>query len=109
MHREPDIAIKLIEILCRRLRNTSQQVEDVIFLDLPARLAKALLRLAETDARDNKILITQSELGQIIGVSREATNRQLRDWEKNRWVKLESGALVLLDPESIASLIGAVR
>jgi len=109
VHREPDIAIKLIEILCRRLRNTSQQVEDVIFLDLPARLAKALLRLAETDARDNKILITQSELGQIIGVSREATNRQLRDWEKNRWVKLESGALVLLDPESIASLIGAVR
>jgi CRP-like cAMP-binding protein len=109
VHREPDIAIKLIEILCRRLRNTTEQVEDVIFLDLPARLAKALLRLAEMDARDHKVLITQSELGQIIGVSREATNRQLRDWEKNNWVKLESGAVVLLDPESIASLIGAVR
>ena len=56
VHREPDIAIKLIEILCRRLRNTSEQVEDVIFLDLPARLAKALLRLAGTDARNHKVL-----------------------------------------------------
>jgi CRP/FNR family transcriptional regulator, cyclic AMP receptor protein len=109
VHREPDIALKLIEILCRRLRNTSEQVEDVIFLDLPARLAKALLRLAGTDARNHKVLITQSELGQIIGVSREATNRQLRDWEKSKWVKLESGAVVLLDPEALATLVDAAR
>src|SRR6478672_5398414 len=87
--RDSEILIKLIEILCSRLRHTSEQVEDVIFLDLPARLAKALLRLAGTDTRNLKILITQSELGQIIGVSREATNRQLRDWEKSKWVKLE--------------------
>ena len=42
VQREPEVAIKLIEILCARLRNTSEQVEDVIFLDLPARLAKAV-------------------------------------------------------------------
>lgn len=109
VHREPEIAIKLIEILCGRLRNTSEQVEDVIFLDLPARLAKALLRLAGTGAGDRKIAITQSELGQIIGVSREATNRQLRDWEKSNWLKLESGAVVLLDPDALGSLVGTGR
>jgi CRP/FNR family transcriptional regulator, cyclic AMP receptor protein len=109
VQREPEIAIKLIEILCSRLRHTSEQVEDVIFLDLPARLAKALLRLAGTDTRNLKIAITQSELGQIIGVSREATNRQLRDWEKNKWVKLESGAVVLLNPDALASLVGMGR
>jgi CRP/FNR family transcriptional regulator, cyclic AMP receptor protein len=109
VRREPDVAIKLIEILCSRLRNTSEQVEDVIFLDLPARLAKALLRLAGTNARNHKVLITQSELGQIIGVSREATNRQLRDWEKSRWVKLESGGVVLLEPEALAALVGVPR
>jgi CRP-like cAMP-binding protein len=109
VHREPEIAIKLIEILCTRLRNTSEQVEDVIFLDLPARLAKALLRLAATGADKRKIAITQSELGQIIGVSREATNRQLRDWEKSNWLKLESGAVVLLDPDALGSLVGSGR
>jgi CRP/FNR family transcriptional regulator, cyclic AMP receptor protein len=109
VHREPEIAIKLIEILCTRLRNTSEQVEDVIFLDLPARLAKALLRLAGTGADKRKIAITQSELGQIIGVSREATNRQLRDWEKSNWLKLESGAVVLLDPDALGSLVGSGR
>jgi CRP/FNR family cyclic AMP-dependent transcriptional regulator len=109
VQREPEVAIKLIEILCARLRNTSEQVEDVIFLDLPARLAKTLLRLAGTDARNHKVLITQSELGQIIGVSREATNRQLRDWEKHRWVKLESGSVVLLQPDALAALLETVR
>jgi CRP-like cAMP-binding protein len=105
VHREPQIAIKLIEILCGRLRNTSEQVEDVICLDLPARLARTLLRLAGSDAKNHKVAITQCELGQIIGISREATNRQLRDWENKNWVELESGAVVLLDPEALAALI----
>src|SRR5262245_8067974 len=105
VHREPDVAIRLIEILCGRLRNTSEQVEDVIFLDLPARLAKTLLRLAGSEAKNHKVPIAQGELGQLIGVSREATNRQLRDWENNNWVELESGAVVLLDPEALAALI----
>src|SRR5262245_51558211 len=109
VHREPEIAIKLIEILCARLRNTSEQVEDVIFLDLPARLAKTLLRLAGSETGNPKIAITQSELGQIIGVSREATNRQLRDWEKSKWLKLESGAIVLLDPSALGALVGSGR
>jgi CRP-like cAMP-binding protein len=105
VHREPEIAIKLIEILCGRLRNTSEQVENVILLDPAVRLAKTLLRLAGSDAKNHKVVITQGELGQIIGVSRETTNRQLRDWENNNWVELESGAVVLLDPEALAALI----
>src|SRR5262245_10007295 len=109
VQREPESAIKLIEILCSRLRHTREKGEDVLFLDLPARLATALLRLAGTDTRNHKVAITQSELGQIIGVSREATNRQLRDWEKNKWVKLESGAVVLLNPDALAALVGITR
>jgi CRP/FNR family cyclic AMP-dependent transcriptional regulator len=109
VQRQPEVAIKLIEILCGRLRNTSEQVEDVIFLDLPARLAKALLRLAGTSAANAKVVITQSELGQIIGVSREATNRQLRDWEKSGWVKLESGGIVMLQPDALTRLVETGR
>src|SRR5215468_4450873 len=58
---EPEIAVKLIEILCARLRQTTQQAESLMFLSLPGRLAKALLRLSAGDraARDRKVAVTQ--------------------------------------------------
>src|SRR5262249_10538534 len=57
---EPDVALNLIEILCARLRRTSEQVEDVMFLDLPGRLAKRLLWLAEhsKSCRTHRLSIT---------------------------------------------------
>jgi len=97
---EPELALKLIEVLCGRLRRTSEQVEDVIFLDLPTRLAKTLLWLAQRSkpsAQGSKVTITQREIGQIIGMSRESTNKQLRMWEENKWVRLERGGVILLD------------
>jgi CRP/FNR family transcriptional regulator, cyclic AMP receptor protein len=92
---QPEIALKIIEVLCARVRRTSQQVEDVLFLDLPDRLAKALLRLdsVEKSAGRGKVSMTQRELGQMIGMSRESTNKQLREWEDGRLAK----ALLRLD------------
>src|SRR4029453_3335631 len=57
----PDVTIKFIEILCSRLRRTSEQVQDVTFLNLPTRLAKALLQLTSSDqggAPGRKVAIT---------------------------------------------------
>jgi CRP/FNR family transcriptional regulator, cyclic AMP receptor protein len=95
---EPDIALKLIEILCARLRQTTEQAENLMFLHLPGRLAKALLRLSESDGRgcERKVVVTQKDLGNIIGMSRESTNRQLRIWEEQGWVRLERGGIVIL-------------
>src|SRR5262249_26345289 len=66
----PDLALRLMELLCGRLRRTSEQVEDVMFLDLEGRLAKALLRLAGEQGRGGapatQVRITQRELGQMI-------------------------------------------
>jgi CRP/FNR family cyclic AMP-dependent transcriptional regulator len=99
MHEEPEIALKIIEILCSRLRRTTEQAEEVMFLDLPSRLAKALMRLVDADTAgtgDRKISITQKVLGNIIGISRESTNKQLRLWEEKKWVRLERNAVVIL-------------
>ena len=107
MRGQPDIPLKLIEVLCARLRNTSEQVEDVLFLDLPGRLAKALLRLtdpAEAVGRERRVAMTQRELGQMIGMSRESTNKQLREWEERHWVRLERGELLVLDPAALAKI-----
>jgi CRP/FNR family transcriptional regulator, cyclic AMP receptor protein len=100
LREEPDIALKLIEILCARLRWTTEQTENLMFLDLSARLAKALLRLASGGTP--KVSITQQDLGDLIGMSRESTNRQLRKWEDNRWVRLERGGIVINSIEAIS-------
>jgi CRP-like cAMP-binding protein len=99
----PNVAQKLIEILCRRLRNTSRQVEEVMFLDLSAKLARTLLRLGD-GAGGPTIAMTQSEVAQLIGASRESTNKQLRDWESLKWLRLERGEIVLIDTDSLAAV-----
>lgn len=105
VHSRPEVAQKLIEVLCERLRNTSRQVEEVMFLDLAAKLARTLLRLRD-NAGGQKIALTQSELAQIIGASRESTNKQLRDWENLNWIHLERGEIVLIDTKSLAAVAG---
>jgi CRP/FNR family cyclic AMP-dependent transcriptional regulator len=103
----PDITLKFIEILCGRLRRTSEQVQDLTFLELPARLAKALLRLTaeiELSARTRRVTITQGEISQIIGRSRESTNKQLREWTKCGWIRLERGGVTILAPDKLAKI-----
>src|SRR3984893_9360558 len=105
LRNQPDLTMQIIETLCSRLRRTSEQVQDVTFLDLPKRLAKALLRLiadAEGQASIRKVTITQREISQIIGRSRESTNKQLRIWAAHGWIRLERGAVTVLRREKIA-------
>src|SRR5215468_1955924 len=104
----PEIAIRLIKVLCGRLRRTSEQVEDIVFLGLPNRLAKALLHLyrpSDTALPTNKIHVTQREISQMIGVSRESANKQLQDWQRRKWLKLERGGLVIFAPEALRDLV----
>jgi CRP/FNR family transcriptional regulator, cyclic AMP receptor protein len=106
IYEQPGVAVKLIEILCARLRQTSEQVEDVMFLDLRMRLAKQLLRMVEQaeGPLPHRILVTQREISQMIGMSRESTNKQLRSWAQARWVRLERGGIVVLKPEALAEI-----
>src|SRR5207248_1990313 len=87
---QPTVAMKFIELLCTRLRRTSDQVEQVILQDLPGRLASALLRLTERHKPgDRTIAITQQEISEMVGMSRESINKQLRAWAARSWVRLE--------------------
>jgi CRP/FNR family cyclic AMP-dependent transcriptional regulator len=114
MREEPEIALRLIEILCSKLRRTTEQAEEVMFLDLPSRLAKALLRLVDGETagmQERKVTITQKDLGNIIGMSRESTNKQLRIWADKKLVRLERNAVVILAIDSLADIaeLGARR
>jgi CRP-like cAMP-binding protein len=106
IHERPDFALKLIEVLCGRLRHTTEQLGNVMFLDLPGRLAKTLLQVAERakSPQARKIALTQRDLGEMIGMSRESTNKQLRIWQKQNWIRLERGGIVIVAPEALARI-----
>ena len=107
---QPALAMKFIELLCTRLRWTSDQVEQVILQDLPGRLASALIRLTERhrSAQDNRtIAVTQQEISEMVGMSRESINKQLRAWASRNWVRLEHGAIVVLDIDPLQEIAGA--
>jgi CRP/FNR family transcriptional regulator, cyclic AMP receptor protein len=105
---QPALAMKFIELLCARLRWTSDQVEQVILQDLPGRLASALIRLTERHklAHGRTIAVTQQEISEMVGMTRESINKQLRAWAARNWVRLEHGAIVVLDIESLQALTG---
>jgi len=107
---QPALAMKFIELLCARLRTTSDQVEQVILQNLPGRLASALLRLTEKHKAaqgGRTIAITQQEISEMVGMTRESINKQLRAWAARDWVRLEHGAIVVLRPQALQTLIEA--
>jgi CRP/FNR family transcriptional regulator, cyclic AMP receptor protein len=104
---QPTLALKFIELLCGRLRWTSDQVEQIILQNLPGRLARALIRLSEkhkTDPAAKTIAITQQEISEMVGMTRESINKQLRAWEEKNWVRLEHGAIVVLNADPLRQL-----
>ena len=104
---QPTLAMKFIYVLCARLRWTSEQVEQVILQDLPGRLASALLGLTEKrnpDPESRTIAITQQEISEMVGMTRESINKQLRAWALRNLVRLEHGAIVVLDALALREL-----
>ncbi|MBR1190443.1 Crp/Fnr family transcriptional regulator [Bradyrhizobium sp. AUGA SZCCT0160] len=104
---QPGLAMKFIELLCTRIRWTSDQVEQVILQNLPGRLASALLRLTEKQPQGRTIAITQQEISEMVGMTRESINKQLRAWAARDWVRLEHGAIVVLKAEPLQALAEA--
>jgi CRP/FNR family transcriptional regulator, cyclic AMP receptor protein len=109
LDRHPEIFIDFLIVLCERLRHTNEQVEDLAFLELEARLAKALLRLEDENARGARdkaagLKISQRALGEIVGSSRESVNKHLQDWKRSGIIAIERGSIVIRDREALAAL-----
>ena len=106
--REPIVAVRVLEVVCKRLRRTSNQVEELNFGDIRVRLAKALLSVAKAQKTDvmpePRLRITQKALGNIVGLSRETTNRHLREWENAGLLALEKGECIIKRPRHLTRL-----
>jgi len=103
----PAVAATLLAALARRLRRTNEALADLVFTDVPGRVAKALLDLSSRFGRpaEDGVLVphdlTQEELAQLVGASRETVNKALADFVTRGWIKLEARAVVLMDVERL--------
>lgn len=94
------LAIRIIELLCARLRSTNERTEEMMFLPLSVRLARRLDTLVQDFGAE--VQITQDELAGLVGVTRESVNRQLQEWRAIGIVTLGRGR-ILVDRERLAA------
>jgi len=100
---EPRLARHLIELLCERLRVSTTRLAELAFVDLRARLARQLEALAISHGRHEPagvriaLKMSQSELAQMLGVSREAVNKQLKAWSADGLLRLDRGYITITD------------
>lgn len=101
LERNPQVALKLLAALSRRLRATNDLVGNLSFLNLPARLARILINLGQQYGRLTAegiaigLKLSQEELGNLVGVSRESVNRQVRHWVEAGVLDYAHGTIVL--------------
>jgi CRP/FNR family transcriptional regulator, cyclic AMP receptor protein len=104
----PGVAVQLLKALAQRLRRTNEAMADLVFTDVPGRVAKALLDLSakfgvpedgNTRVRHD---LTQEELAQLVGASRETVNKALSEFAHRGWLQIDGRSVLLLDPDRLA-------
>jgi CRP/FNR family transcriptional regulator len=103
----PDVSIHMLKALARRLRRANDVVADLVFTDVPGRVAKNLLDLADRfgeQERDGLHVhhdLTQEELAQLVGASRETVNKALADFAARGWLQISARSVLILDTERL--------
>lgn len=102
MDKRPQISRHLLTLLCERVRWTSQLVADSAFLSVPDRMLTRLRDLAHSGQRltdgEVRIRISQQELADYLGVSRQVVNGYLREWQRAGLVELSRGSITIREP-----------
>lgn len=108
LKQNPDVALQLLARLAQRLRRTNEAVGDLVFSDVPGRVAKALIdlgdRFGKTSAEGLLVNhdLTQEELAQLVGASRETVNKALADFAGRGWLKLDGRSVLITDVDRLS-------
>ena len=104
----PDVSLHLLRALAQRLRRANDVMADLVFTDVPGRVAKALLDLADrfgeqtADGLQVHHDLTQEELAQLVGASRETVNKALADFAARGWLTLSAKSVLIIDADRLA-------
>lgn len=111
LERNPKICIRLLRILALRLRDTSETLKDRTFLSLEARFAKSILKLSDAFGRETEngirieLKLSQKNLGEMLGVSRESINKQLQAWSGQGIARFNRGYIEIMQRNALAALV----
>jgi CRP/FNR family cyclic AMP-dependent transcriptional regulator len=108
LERNPAACIKLMEMLCARIRRSDERMADIAFLNLQARLAKTLLNYPTNSAGSIRLSLSQSELAAMAGGARENVNRCLRDWQRRGILELKNRWTIIRQPEALRKLAKSI-
>ena len=108
LKQNPEVSLQLLARLSQRLRRTNEAVGDLVFSDVPGRVAKALIDLGDRFGKTTPegLLVnhdlTQEELAQLVGASRETVNKALADFAGRGWLKLDGRSVLITDVERLS-------
>ena len=102
IEREPKLAIKIIQLLCQRIRYQSERMEESMLQPLSVRLARRLCALAADYG--SEVHISQEQLGIFVGAARESVNRQLQAWRKDGILDLQRGRIMLQNMQKLEAV-----
>jgi CRP-like cAMP-binding protein len=108
LKQHPEVSLQLLTRLSQRLRRTNEAVGDLVFSDVPGRVAKALIDLGDRFGKTTPegLLVnhdlTQEELAQLVGASRETVNKALADFAGRGWLKLDGRSVLIADVERLS-------
>lgn len=109
----PEVTTRLFSVLCERLRQTSEHLQDALFLEAPSRVARSLLRLAETFGERTPegirldIKLSQQQIGSLVGISRESINKSLNDWQRAGHIAVQAGVITIRDRDALEGIAEA--
>ena len=109
--RHDSLVERLLVVLCDRLRRTSGALEEIALFDLPARLARLLVKLAADYGKPHEsggtrigMKLSQRDLSSLVASTRESINKQLRIWRQAGTIDLVENHIVLLQPQNLRAL-----
>ncbi len=107
---KPELSFKLSKLMGLRLRQIENRIEELLFRDVPSRLARLLLRLVDQHPRETKhgirinIKLSQQELANLIGATREITNSVLNQLKKEGLINIESKFIYILNRKELEKI-----
>jgi CRP/FNR family cyclic AMP-dependent transcriptional regulator len=106
LDRNPSAWLKIVEVLCHRLRRTDQVLAEVALMQLPTRLAKMMLRITEDSSvkQSEKIRFSQRELASMVGGTRESVNKCLRKWQSGGIVQVSESWIAITDRTALEGI-----
>jgi CRP/FNR family transcriptional regulator, cyclic AMP receptor protein len=108
--RHPEACMRLFAVLCERVRRTSELLEEALFLEGASRLAKRLVRLAEIFGEPTGggirigLRLSQQQLGNMVGMSRESMNKQLGQWRREDLIRMDDGYITIPDLDRLREI-----